>query len=110
MSCHPRCELIDTNAAVTGIKITFTSGPAAMLQSCAPGRCGGVDIRHPAQRPENDVIGFASDLAARELMAELMRQHDEKERQDFKRIPTVRGVLRGRLVKYIKARNHAQWI
>ena len=57
-------------------------------------------VRHAAQGPQDDLVGLASHLPARQRMAEFMGEHDQKERQVFRRIPDKGGILVRRIMHF----------
>ncbi len=77
---------------VSGTNNTLTKGPAATLHQSAPGRLGGLDQRHAAQRPQNDAVRRTADLSAGQSVSEFMQQDYGEKRKEFERIPDGRGI------------------
>ena len=90
-----------------GASATFTSGPAAMLHSVAPGPRRRRHVGHSAQRPEHDLVRLPAHLPAGQRMAKLVHQHDHEQGQVFQHRPNHRGI-RARpacLMPYTATRN-----
>lgn len=68
-----------------GNNITFTSGPAAILQSARTRR--RFDEGNPAKRPKQDRVSLAASLATGEGMSKFVCQHNGEERQIFECCP-----------------------
>ena len=91
-AARPRARPSSTRPSSTGTRATLTSGPAAMLHSVAPGRCGGSTYATPAERPEDDLVGRAAHLPAGERVAELVERDDGEQRQVLHHVPDRRAV------------------
>src|SRR5712692_1520110 len=66
-SAHPNDRLNMPSIDKTGSSTTFTSGPAAMLQSVAPGRGGGFTYATPPSG--HNTIWFADTTTSRTASA-----------------------------------------
>lgn len=58
-----------------------------------PGPLRRDDVRDSPERPEDDALGGAAHLAARERVAELVQRHDPEQRQVLEHVEERRGVL-----------------
>jgi len=54
-----------------------------------------IDIRHPAERPQHDLVRSSANLAAGQCMAELMQKDDQKEREILQYVPADGGITSG---------------
>src|SRR5688572_12901537 len=55
----------------------------------------GRHVRHAAERPEDDIVSLAADLATGELMAEFVQEHDQEQAEILQHVPDDGGVLSG---------------
>ncbi len=84
---------------------TFTSGPAAMLHSVAPGRGRRIHVGNASQRPQHDLIGGSPNLPAGQRVAELVKHHNQEEGQILQHIPSEGRVARVSAID-LKYRHH----